>query len=468
MGLKSGIRMVTLAATMMALAPVAANATSLADALAAAYRNSNVLEQNRALLRATDEGVEQALAALGPAVEFVAQALANSEGAPQLQLSLGLQASLTLYDFGRGQLSVDLARAQVDATRAALLGVEQQVLLGAVQAYMGLFLDAQTVGLQEANLRVITEQRRAAQQRLELGDSTRTDVALADARLAAARLALTSAQGDVAVAREQYNLAVGSYPGALSTPPSLPRLPATLDAAQATARQRHPSIRQAQHQVTAADLGLQITNLQRYGTVSGALSAETRQTDVTGRPTTSVSDITARIQWGVPIYTSGRLSSASREALARVEVARAQLHQTVAIVDQSVAANWARLAVARAQLSTSDLQIAASQAALDAVRAEAELGSRTALDVLDAEQDLMDARMARVSATVGVHLAAYGLLESMGQLTVASLQLGVPTYDVEAYPAEVREQRAPTVPSEQGRRLDRISSRYGSMTDLDP
>lgn len=436
-----------------------AQATSLADALAMAYTHSNLLDQNRALLRATDEGVEQALAALGPVVEFVTQAVVNSDQAPDYRLSVALQASLTLYDFGRGELSVQAAQAQVNATRAALVGLEQSVLFGAVQAYLDLFSKTQAVQLQRNNLRVITEQRRAAQQRFELGDSTRTDVALADARLAAARLSLTAAEGDVAVAREVYRLSIGHYPGGLSTPPSLPRLPATLTEATGTARRHHPSITQAQYQVSAADIVHEIAQTQRYGTVSGSLAAQAQSQSVSGFDS-SGADLTASIRWGVPIYTSGRLESGARESLARAEAARAALHQTVAGVEQAVASNWARLAVARAQLSTSDLQIAAAQAALDAVSAEAELGSRTTLDVLDAEQDLLDARTARIQSTVSVHLAAYALLESTGQLTVTSLGLGVPSYDVDAYSGVIRAQRSPFVPSVQGRQLDRIMSRY--------
>ena len=436
-----------------------AQATSLADALATAYSHSNLLDQNRALLRATDEGLEQSLAALGPVVEFVTQALSNSDRAPDYRLSVALQASLTLYDFGRGQLSVQAANEQILATRAALIGVEQAVLLEAVRAYMDLFSKIQAVQLQHNNLRVITEQRRAAQQRFELGDSTRTDVALADARLAAARLALTAAEGDVAVAREVYRLSVGHYPNGLSTPPNLPRLPATQTEAAAIARRQHPSILQAQHQVAAADIAREIAENQRFGTVTGSLSAEARTQSSSGIGV-SGADLTASIRWGVPVYTSGRLSSVERQTLAQSEAARAALHQTVAVIQQNVAVTWSRLAVARAQLSTSDLQISAAQAALDAVRAEAELGSRTTLDVLDAEQDVLDARTAQIQALASLHLAAYALLESTGQLTVRSLNLGVPTYDVDAYTRQIREQRSPLVPSVQGRQLDRIMSRY--------
>ena len=129
-------------------------------------------------------------------------------------------------------------------------------------------------------------------------------------------------------------------------------------------------------------------------------------------------------------------------------------------MQQSVAANWARLNIARVALSAGDQQIRAAQSAFDAVSAEAELGSRTTLDVLNAEQDLLDARSSRIVAAANVQLAAYALLESTGQLTVQALGLGIPTYDVEAYSAGMRREPARETPSEQGSRLDRIRGRY--------
>jgi len=436
-----------------------ARADTLADTLVAAYRNSNLLEQNRALLRASDEDVQQSIAALYPVVTFAMSALTNSAGAPDYRLSMGLSASMPLYDFGRGRLAVDQARAAVLATRSALVVIEQNVLLSSVQAHMALFTARQRLELQRNNVSVIGEQLRAARERFELGDSTRTDVALAEARLAAARSALASAEGDVAISREQFNLVVGQYPNGVAPPPSLPRLPASLEAAQDIARRNHPAIAQAQHQVTAQDIAAEIVGRQRLGTVSGSLSADARTSRISPLPETSSADLTASVTYSAQIFNGGRLQSAERQAVARGQAQRAALHQTLAIVQQSVAANWARLQIARATALASDQQIAAAQAAYDAVSAEAELGSRTTLDVLDAEQDLLDARSARIQAAANVQTAAYALLESTGQMTVRSLGLGIATYDVEAYSSGFNPGPAP-VTSVQGRRLDRIMERY--------
>ncbi|MCA2010419.1 TolC family outer membrane protein [Cereibacter sphaeroides] len=438
-----------------------ASGESLADALAAAYRNSNLLEQNRALLRAADEDVQQAVADLLPVVNFISSA-STSDTRYDLSTSLSLEASLTLLDFGRGRLSVAATREGVMATRAALVSIEQNVLLNAVTAYMTLYSDLQAVSLQRNNVTVITQQLRAARERFELGDSTRTDVALAEARLAASRSALALAQGNVAIDREVYNLAVGAYPSSLDSPPSLPRLPASLEAAQEIARQNHPSITQVQHLVAAEDMTTDIIRRQRYGTVTGSASAT--YSDTTGSPRGandgSTSDISASVRYSVPLYSGGALSSAERQQVARAQSQRSNLHQTMATVRQSVAASWAQLQIARASVVASDQQISATQSAYDAVRAEAELGSRTTLDVLDAEQELLDARSSRIAAAANVQLAAYSLLASMGQLTVEALNLGIPTYDVEAYGAGLRHAPAPATRSRQGDALDRIMGRY--------
>lgn len=448
---------------MLAVLPVAdAQAETLADALVSAYRNSNLLEQNRALLRATDEDVQQAIGALYPVVNFAVSGVTNSAGTPDYQLSMGLTASIPLFDFGRNRLAIDQARAAVMATRSALVVIEQNVLLGAVQSYMGLYSALQRLQLQRNNVSVVAEQRRAAQERFELGDVTRTEVALAEARLASARSALAAAEGDVAIAREQYNLAAGRYPQSVAAPPSLPRLPATLDEAQALATRNHPAIAQAQHQVTAVDIAAEIVDRQRLGTLSASIGADARVRRLSGLPETESADVTASVTYATTLYNGGRTDSAHRAAIARGQAQRAALHQTVAIVQQSVAANWARLQIARATLLAADQQIAAAEAAFRAVSAEADLGSRTPLDVLDAEQDVLDARSARIVAGANVQIAAYALLESTGQMTVTSLGLGIATYDVEAYSSALSPEPPRETPSEQGARLDRLMQRYGA------
>lgn len=474
--------MAMIAALVVAM-PGRGQADTLADVLVAAYRNSNLLEQNRALLRATDEDLVQAHARLLPVIRFIAGAEANRRrvetqlpGGPVVDISsnrrmnFGLVAEMPLVDFGRGELGIQFAREQVLSARAGLIAVEQGVLLRAVQTYLNVISARDTVALRRSNVELIGQELRAARERFELGDSTRTDVAIAEARLAASESALSAAEGNFNVAREDFNLAVGRYPGALSAAPRLPRLPATLEAALDAGRRNNPAITQAQHQVAAADLLVETARRQRMGTVTGSLTA-----GVVAVPRTTTGDLTASVTWGVPLYSGGAVISGERQAIARQDAQRANLHQTVALVHQAVAETWAQLAVARAQLSASDTQISAARTAYEAVRAEAEFGSRTTLDVLNAEQELLDAQANRIFATASVQLASYALLEAMGQLTVTGLNLGIPTYDVEAYSAGFTRGRvgeaqpaSRAVTSEQGQRLDRIMQRQAPRENQGP
>ena len=459
MSLLSPLRIAALAVAVAL--PLPAAAQSLTDALIAAYRNSNLLDQNRAVLRAADEDVALAISALRPVVNFVASAVGTNARVAgvggtvrnrDLTGTLAIQGEITLYDFGRNQLAIQAAEAAVLATRQALVGVEQRVLFNAVAAFMDVRAAVANVGLREANVRLITQELRAARDRFEVGEITRTDVAIAEARLAGARSQPAAAQGELAVAREAYKAATGAYPGQLRAPPSLPRLPRSLDEAQAIARDRHPAIRQSQHEVSAADLNVNRAALAGQGRIgaSARIAVDDNRRDASR----------LELSYTRPIYSGGQLPALHRQAIARRDQTRAGLHQTTVDVLQEVGRAWANLAVSVARIQASDLQISAAQTAFEGVRQEAELGARTTLDVLNAEQELLDARAARISADTQRYVAVYGLLASMGLLTVEHLNLGIPTYDPELYYRSVR--NAPGgVParSAQGEALDRVLRR---------
>lgn len=442
------------------LSPPVAHAETLADALIAAYNNSNLLDQNRAVLRAADEDVAEAVSALRPVVAYTLQSAwqradvmgpagpAVSEG---LSTSLSLSAELTIWDGGRRQLGIEIAKESVLATRQALIGVEQNVLLLAVQAYVDVRLAQEVVALRQSNLRLITQELRAAQDRFDVGEITRTDVSIAEARLAASRAALAAAEGQLMVAREDYKAATGAYPGRLAPLPKAPALPRTMEEAQAVARGTHPSIRQAQHQVTVADLQVDLAKASRAPTVGVGATLRTDDEDMQSQ--------SLGLTMSQTLYAGGRLSSLQRRALAGKDAARAGLQQTAVGVLQNVGIAWANLAVAAASIEASDLQIRAAQAAFDGVREEAAAGTRTTLDVLDAEQELLDARNARLEAEAQRYVAVYQVLSTMGLLTVDHLQLGIPTYDPEAYYGAV--EKAPSH-SAQGKKLDRILEKIGN------
>jgi outer membrane protein len=443
-------------AVVMCLFSVPAFAQSLADTFIAAYRSSDLLEQNRAILRAADEDVALSVARLRPVLDFVSNARTsiNPAGQDSTSFSVGLEAQFILLDFGRGHLAREGAKAQVLALRQALVNIEQDVMLDAVSAFMDVRSASEAVALRQATQRVITQELNAARERFELGEITRTDVSLAEARLAAARSQLAAADGDLAAAREFYKLVTGAYPGQLRPPPALPRTASSLQTAQDIARRTHPLIAQRQHEVTAAELAAEGALAERSGAVTGSASIGRQFGGLTGEGTSSSAGLTYRR----PIYQGGQLSAQHRRAIAQRDAARARLHQTVAQVLQNVAVAWANVDVSSARIAASQQQVRASQNAFEGTREEARLGARTTLDVLNAETDLLDARTTLLQAQSSQQTATYNLLSAMGLLTVDHLGLGIPTYDVEAYFNAVS--NAP-LSSPQGEALDRVLRSIG-------
>ncbi len=438
-----------------------ARAQSLADTMVAAYRDSALMDQNRAVLRAADEDVASAIAQLRPVVQWIASHdVQQSEGGLTTRsTSLQIGAEMTLYDWGRSQLAIDSAKEQVMATRQALVNVEQNVLLDATASFFEVRRATEQVALQQNSVGVLSRERQAAQDRFDVGEITVTDVALADAQLAATQAALASAQGQLEIAREGYLAATGRKPTGLSAPPPLPKLPASVNAARAIAQKNHPAILQAQRQAAAAELGVAAAAAERNPTLSGNLGV-----GVTRSPSTfsGVYDNRATASIGVQlnqtIYSGGRLPSAQRKAMAARDQARAALLNTSRQISQQVGEAWANIQVARAQIGAIDQQITAAQQAYEGVREEALLGARTTLDVLDSEQSLLQARADKITAESNLQLAHYQLLAAMGLLTVENLKLGIPTYDPSQYYNAVRD--APYT-SKQGESLDRVLRAIG-------
>ncbi len=448
-----------LAAAIIGFTTVHAGAQTLADTLVAAYNNSHLLEQNRALLRAADEDVAQAVALLRPVIGFVARAQASavtvdtSRGRDTREdygASLTISAELTLYDGGAGRLALESAQESVLAAREGLRSVEQQVLLNAVIAFVSVRNAGEVLSIRQNNLRVIEQELRAARDRFEVGEITRTDVAIAEARLAAARSALAAAEGDLAVARETYRAVTGGLPGMLRVPPPPPATAASDGSARDVAVRRHPAILRAQREVRVAELNVARAAAAFNGRLTASAQAGIDSDDTFSR--------SLSLSYSVPIYRGGQLSSVHRQAIARRDATIAALHQTTVSVIQDVGRAWAQLAVARASLEASERQIAAARTAFEGVREEATLGARTTLDVLNAEQELLDARASRVAAESQQYIATYTLLAAMGLLTVEHLGLGIPTYDPEAYFNAVRSAPATTP---QGARLDRVLKSIG-------
>ena len=445
--------------------PGAARAETLADALVSAYVNSGLLEQNRALLRAADEDVAQSVANLRPIIEWTADVTRDfsqagssllTRNSGETTANLGIVGSLLLYDFGRRDFLTEAAKETVLATREMLRSVEQDVLLTAVQAYMNVIRNREFVLLRRNNLRLLEEELRAASDRFEVGEVTRTDVAQAEAAVALAQSGLAAAEGDFERAVEEFREAIGRAPGDLRTPGDLPRLRSDVAAAKAAAVRRHPDVLEAQRNVTVSELNMQ-----------AAAAAKRPTLNLTGRLGTTNdladSEFTRSGSVGLelrgPIYEGGRLTSRERQARAQRDQRLAQLHLAGLQVKQDVGNAFANLGAAQARREANREAVRAARVAFEGTREEVKLGARTTLDVLDAEQDLLDAEASLISANADVVIAAYAVLASMGDLTVRDLNLGVRTYDPAAYYDLVK--TAPVPLSPQGKKLDRVLRALG-------
>jgi outer membrane protein len=321
---------------------------------------------------------------------------------------------------------------------------------------MNVIRNSEFVALRESNLRLLQQELRAANDRFDVGEVTRTDVAQAQARVAAAQSGLALAQGNLQQAFEEYRAATGHKPGHLRTPSGLPKLKASPDAANAGAMRRHPDLRAVQHQVAAAELLVQVAAAAMKPTTSltGSLGV-TKDLD----SSTFDHSGTIGVQITGPLYQGGGLTSARRQAMAQRDAQMGNLHVVRHLVMQNVGNAYANLAAAQAARIASAEEVRAARVAFRGVREEAKLGARTTLDVLDAEQDLLNAQANQISAEADLHIAAYAVLASMGQLTVRDLKLDVQTYDPAAYYDLVKD--APVARSKQGQKLDRVLRALG-------
>ncbi len=461
------------AAVCLAVTSLPARAETLADALVLAYRHSGLLEQNRAVLRAADEDVAQAIAQLRPIINYAvraqrsynfpnnaeAGASATTGFTPRISddfedtASIGVSADLLLYDGGQTRLAIDVARETVLATRHALVQVEQQVLFDAVVAYLAVREAEAFVDLGRSSVELLEAELQASRDRFEVGEVTRTDVALSELQLAATRSQLSSALGDLEIARAQYVRAVGQEPGDLAPVGGQPETASSLDAAQAVARQIHPTIRQDMRGITIAELNVLRAEAARRPSVSAGVSARVEE-DFT-------ESLTLGLEMTGPIYQGGGLSSAIRQAIARRDESRGNLHVTVDDVLEAVAQAWTQRDVAVARIDAGQLEVRAARIAFQGLQEEVALGARTTLDVLDAEQDLQDAQANLISAQIAEIRSGYQILFTMGLLTVDHLGLGLTTYDPNAYYMAVKDAPNSTRISPQGRKLDDLMKSLG-------
>jgi outer membrane protein len=445
------------AALLMASAAIVevrpAAGQTLQEALALAYANNPTLQAARAQLRAVDENVPQALAGWRPTVQVtgsVGQTTASTVGAPQPgnnprtrqpwrsrdPASYQAGVSQPLYRGGRTVAATRRAENQVLAQRARLLATEQQVMLDTVNAYVAVIRDQEEVRLNTNNEQVLTRQLQATNERFRVGEITRTDVAQAESRLAGARAARADAEGRLQTSRATFTRLVGQPPQRL-TPPQPLRPPAqTARAAAELASQNNPNVVAALFDEAAArdQIDVQFAALLPQVSLNAStFRNDNQQTDGLRQNATSV---TANLT--VPLFQGGAEHAAVRQARQQAQQARQVVEDQRRIAAQQATQAFETLMAARAQVESVRAQIRAAEIALDGVQREAVVGSRTTLDVLNAEQELLNARVSLVRALANVVSASHSVASAVGRLTARDLNLPVQIYDMEAYYREVR------------------------------
>lgn len=420
---------------MLAAAP--ASAESLMEALASAYNNNPDLNAIRAQVRAIDEGVTQAKSGYRPTIGLDANAGITSShshtsqgGANRTTYPRGVSLSIEqpLFAGFRTVNGVKQAKNSVAAAREQLRLQEQTTLLDAVTAFMDV-VEAQVIlNLRAQNVAFLREQVRAATDRLNVGEGTRTDVAQTNASLQSGLFDYASAAASVNAALARYEQIVGHKPKSLGAVDHVERiLPKSLEAALEKAGVRHPAILAALFNVDVAAYNVKIAEgaLLPSASLTGSLS---HNDDSSGSGTWSDS-ASLMAQLHIPIYEAGNDSSLVRQAKETLGQRRIELDSARAQVRQIVISSWGSLDAARAQVDAAKAQVDAAQLALNGVLEERKVGQRTTLDVLDAQQTLLTAKVAQVQAQHDRVVAAYTLLAAAGGMDAATLQLHVAIYD---------------------------------------
>ncbi len=438
---KPRILMSSALVALMALTAAPAGAETLADALVTAYQTSPLLAANRAALRSLDEGIPQARANRRPQLDLSAGGETSAEvediDEPIHQLQAALNASLLLFDNGQTKAAIESARNSIASGRADLKNVEQTVLFNAVQAYADVRRDEEFVKLASNDVQRLSETLDATRNRFDVGEVTRTDVSQSESRLAASRSTLASAQGSLDVSRESYRAAVGVPPRNLEVLPPLPALPKSLDEATNIGMQRNPSIISAQFAERAAvydfDRAKAAKGLSISATASAGVQRNNSTVSFSGPQWDGATFGQVGVNASIPLYTGGRDDSLIRQAQAILEQRQHELQDEGRSVTESVGRAWSQLVVARASIVARREQAEAARIAAEGVAEEARLGARSTLDVLDADQERLQAEAEIVQAKRDEYVAAYGLLQAMGLLTVEHLKLGIETYNPDTY-----------------------------------
>ncbi|MET0221688.1 MAG: TolC family outer membrane protein [Tardiphaga sp.] len=446
-----GVKALTGAATAALLLALSGTSPALADtieaALIRAYQNNPQLNAQRASVRVTDENVPQALSGYRPRVALTASAgyqytdvIAGGVHVADTQVprSVGATITQTLYN---GQQTANRTRAaegQVSSAREGLRVLEQSVMLAAATIYMDYLRDAAIVEVQKSNVRVLEQTLKQTRDRFNVGEVTRTDVAQSEAQLAAGRTQLLTAESTLTTTRSNFRRIIGNEPVALQAGSPVDRfLPGSLPGAVDLGLTENPNVTAAMFGIDVSFLNVKINEGALLPTVTLQASAQQayEQTYAVQRQFGAA----AIAQVSIPVYQGGAeysLIRQSKESLAQQRLALEQVRdQTRASVVQA----WGQLLAGKAQVTSAQAQVQASEIALNGVREEAKAGQRTTLDVLNAQQALVNARVALVTAQHDRVVASYAVLNAVGRLAPSVLKLNTTVYDPSVHYQQVRD-----------------------------
>jgi outer membrane protein len=449
----TGVRRAVCAAAIAAALgfPIAARAETLESALAQAYRSNPTLNAQRAALRATDEGVPQALANYRPRVtgsfdtgyqHF--ESISTSGGAfTQTNTNISPRGGniglvQPLFNGHRAGNLTRQAEATVLAGRETLRNTEQTTLLDAATAYMNVLRDTAILDLQRRNVQVLQEQLKQTRDRFNVGEVTRTDVAQSESRLAASQSQVLAAEANLKASQATYRRVVGAEPVNLRPAMPVDRLsPGTQVGAIDAGWRGHPTVNAAQYTVDAAQMAVKAAEGTLYPTVTLESSVQRRWDVQPGVSDQMTGTVLGRVQ--VPLYQGGGEYSIIRQNKETLGQRRIELDVQRDLIRSTVVQAWAQVEATKAQIIAAQAQVTATEVALNGVREEARVGQRTTLDVLNAQQELVNARVSLVTAQRDRVVASYTLLASVGRLSPQVLGVATDLYDPRVHYHQIRD-----------------------------
>ena len=451
---KAGLLAAICTAGIIAGTAAPAFAESLADAIALAYQTNPTLREQRANLRALDETVVQARSGYRPDVSASVNYGISYDrfGSPQGSVFTGFSddsrgsstsAAITidqpLYTGGRVRSQISAAQADIETGRQNLRSVESNVLSQVIQFYVDVRRDIESLRIADENVAVLQRQLDEARARFEVGEITRTDVAQAEARLAASKSQQSNARAQLAISRANYAQVVGQNPGDLEAePPLVELLPASIEDAFVMAEESNPGLLAANYAEEASRARVAQAKAATRPSINLRGQVDASGSAVTNDPFDDFDrGVSGQISLSVPLFSGGQISSAIRQAQEQNNADAAAIEGARRAAQQDVAQAWNQLLGARAALASNEEQVRAARIAFEGVRQEAQVGLRTTLDVLNAQQELRNAELSLINARRDEYLAGAFVLAAIGKLEARWLTPDQTLYDPKTHNRKV-------------------------------